>query len=88
MIKTREDACRLQNESHEAGDLILWTVCKNTSDYPRSYTAMPHSTISGRPLEFVLVAGTLKAIREMLPPGLACLQRDIKDAPVIVESWV
>lgn len=88
MIGTQQEACRIQKEAQDSGDLLLWTVCKDTSDFPGSYTARPHSTISQRPLELVLVASTLKAIREMLPPGLACLQRDIKDDPVIVESWV
>lgn len=87
-MSTYEDACEVQATASRDRDLLVWTICANPSDFPGRYTARPHSTFSGRPLEFVLVADGLDAIRALLPPGLSCLARAPTDDPVILETWV
>lgn len=85
---TREEACRFQSEAREAGDLLVWTVCKHPSDAPGMFTARPHSVRARAPCDFVLRHSALDGVRELLPPGLAHMRRDPSDDPVIVETWI
>lgn len=82
-------ACALQNLAHQADDLLIWTICENPSDYPGKFTLRPHSIRRQCPCLLVLVADTLKAAREMLPPDVGFrFDREIADDPVVVESWL
>ena len=72
--------------------LKIWTVIRDPSDLPgvafcaRQWVIAPGGTST--PMETVLVAPTLDALREMLPPGLVKLARSPHDEPAIVESWI
>lgn len=85
---TRDEACRLQSEAIEVGDLLVWTICKHPKDAPGMFTARPHSIKANAPCEFVLRHLTLSDVRQLLPPGLTYLPRDPDDDPVIAECWM
>jgi hypothetical protein len=87
-VTPRDIAIAWQTAAHEVGELLIWTVCHNTKDYPDLFTARPHLARSGRPGDFVMTDATLEGIRALLPPGLVNLHREPQDDPVIVESWV
>lgn len=87
-MNDRAAAWRVQADAAARGDLLIWTICENPSDYPGQFTARPHSGRKNVPLDFVLTAPTLDAIRELLPPGLTSLPLDPNDDPVIVETWI
>lgn len=76
--------------AEKTGKLPMWVVCRPTiRDYTGRWTARLWHTLP-EPLstEFVLVADTLEGVRELLPPGLARLQRNPNDDPVIEETWM
>lgn len=85
---TYDKACDLQSEAHAVGDLLVWTICEHPSDFPGLFTARPHSVRANAPYDFVMTHATLDGIRDMLPPGLTRLRRDISDDPVILECWI
>jgi hypothetical protein len=70
--------------------LVMWTVYKHPADYPGWFVARPFAITSRGSIagSQVLKARTLKAVRDMLPPGLTCLTRSPDDEPQIVETWV
>jgi hypothetical protein len=64
----------------------------DTSDYPGMFTVRRQRAASDRcvyidkkPIGHAL---TLEEARELVPPGLARIDRDPDDDPVIVESWL
>ncbi len=73
-----------------AGDpLPIWTVYENPRDYPGQFVA--RKWLAGRRVQAtdeVRVAQSLQQLRECLPPGLVCLQRQDGDDPAIVEVWM
>lgn len=71
------------------GSLSMWTVYDHPSDMPDAFVARmwlvgPEVRATGS----VLTADTLEALRDKLPPGLACLPRRPDDDPAIVEVWL
>jgi hypothetical protein len=84
----RVTAARMQDTSTAGGDVLIWTVTAWPSDYPDKFAARPFSARTGAPFPAVLLAGTLDALRDLLPSGLTLLRRDASDDPVIVESWI
>lgn len=87
-MMTRAAAEHVQAAALAAGDLLIWTICRNPKDYPDQFSARPHSTRAGAPIDFVLAAPTLDGVRDLLPDGLTWMGRVADDDPVIVESWV
>jgi hypothetical protein len=83
----KADAILLQREAMEAGDLLIWTICENPSDFPGLFTCRPHSSRRNQPLQLVLLAKTLEGVRELMPPGLTYLNVSPEDDPVILETW-
>lgn len=89
VVQVDAHALKLQAESHQSGDLLVWTVTYNTSDAPGLYAVRPHSTRHGpRPLKFSLRSPDLMRLRAMLPLGLYRMDRDPADDKVIVETWI
>lgn len=74
--------------------LPVWTVYDHPSDYPGHFVARRRlvggDSVAQEEAEgvFLLVAETLERLRELIPPGLARLDRSLDDDPVIVESWL
>lgn len=85
---TRDDAWRFQRKAHVAGDLLVWTIYEKPKDFPGVFVARPYSSRAGAPCDFVMVAATLEAVRDLLPPGLCRMPRQPGDDPVIVETWI
>ena len=88
MEMTPDLAVNLQLYSRATGDLLTWVVYRGPSDLPDKIVARPHSAKLNQPLMFYLAADDLGSLREMLPPGLAHLNRHDLDDPVIVETWI
>lgn len=69
--------------------LPMWTVTRRPRDFPDAWVARLHLALPRpEPTAALLLAPTLAELRELLPPGLACLTRDPSDDPVIMESWL
>ena len=89
-------AARLQRSAQVLGQLLIWTVTYNTTDYQGRWVARPAmfptsarlSKAEPEALLGVLIADSLDGLREMLPPGLNVLARQEGDEPVIVEVWL
>lgn len=91
-IRTRSP--KIHYEAHDlasrAGRLPMWVVCRPTvSDYPGKWTARMWRTLP-EPMstQFLLMHDTLEDLRGLLPPGLARLERNPDDDPVIEETWI
>lgn len=72
-------------------DLIMWTIYDHPSDYPNVYVAREWCILpSGhQPTGNVIRCAVLEPLREqMRNAGRICLDRDERDDPVIVESWI
>lgn len=69
--------------------LPMWVIYRPpTREYYGLWVARMHVTLpEPKPTRFVATHDTLADLREMLPPGLVCLSRDIHDAPEIEEVW-
>ena len=85
---TAEEATTFHYRKRNA--MVMWCVTRNPSDYPGMTVARAHMILPGKSvaLRTVLVAATLEAIREQLPHGLARLERDPDDDPIIAEVWL
>lgn len=71
--------------------LIFWIVYHRPTDLPGvEYAARAQWIDRGRVICAAehFEAPTIEAIRAMLPPGLARLDRHPSDDPVIVEVWI
>jgi hypothetical protein len=66
--------------------LDIWIIYDNPSDYPGQFVARRFQM--NRPTADVLTAGSLEAVRALLPAGLVRLERTQHDQPHIVEVWV
>jgi hypothetical protein len=82
------DALKVQSDAAALDDVIIWTIYRRPTDYPRQYVARPHSVRQGSPFLVHLLANTLEEIRAMIPPHLAQFDRDPSDDIPIVEIWI
>ena len=80
----------LHRRATNQGQLVMWIVTWNTSDYPQEAAARPHFIGPGtvNTQKFVLLADTLDELRQQLPSGLDKLDRAQNDDPVIIEIWI
>lgn len=68
--------------------LLIYAVYDHPEDHPDSWVVREWSVYSDtHPLECKIFA-TLDEARESLPPGLALLERNEDDDPVIFETWI
>lgn len=84
------EACNVADWGRHEGILLIWTVTTGTKDHGNRFVARPHRIDKGgsAPLPVYLVADTLDALHDMLPPGLDRLPREPDDQAIIVESWL
>lgn len=72
--------------------LELWTVTRRPIDLPGVEFAARQALIGPggitRITERLVIAPTLEALRDQLPPGLVRMDRHPDDDPVIVEIWI
>jgi hypothetical protein len=68
--------------------LSIWTVYDHPSDYPHCYVA--RQFIGEKSTNSVMVSADLERLREILlvDMGLTRLERDERDDPVILETWL
>lgn len=88
VILTSTDAIDIHNHCMQNGDLLIWTLTVNTSDYPHHVVARPHNILLQASYRVVLLADSLDEMRKCLPPNLHRFPRSASDAPVIVETWI
>lgn len=76
------------------GALDIWTVYRHPTDYPDKYVARKFTVGGGgtggivRASTDMFVEDTLEDVRALIPSGLVCLERDNRDEPHIVETWI
>jgi len=69
--------------------LRMWTIYFNPSDHPGRWVVRGWSVGQATvPDVGCAVVATLDDARAIVPPGLACIPRDLGDDPSIVESWL
>jgi len=70
--------------------LPMWVIYRPvTREYPGKWVARMHLTLpTPRHTGFVILHDSIEALRDALPPGLACLERSPDDAPQIAEVWL
>lgn len=70
--------------------LPLWVVYRPICrEYPGKWVSRMHISLpQPRPTRFVMTHDTYDELIEMLPPGLARLERNSEDAPEIKETWL
>lgn len=75
---------------HYREQLPMWVVYRPTTrDFPGEWVMRMHLTLpQPKPTSVLIVADTLEAARERLPPGLVMLARDPGDDPTIEEVWL
>jgi hypothetical protein len=66
----------------------IWVIYANPLDYPGQYVARLWDGMTNTATTSYMLAPTLEAIRRRLPPDLCCLDRQERDAPCIVETWL
>ena len=66
--------------------LPIWTVYDSPRDLPGRYVA--RLFVMDKATTKVITAPTLEAVRNLLPAGLTCLERNPQDDPMIVETWL
>lgn len=66
--------------------LPIWTIYDHPIDFPVGFVAK--LSILDKPTTKTLTAGSLEALRCLLPAGLTCLPCSPEDAPVVVECWL
>ena len=86
------DAAVLQASAEQRRVMQLWTVFEKPDDYPEAFVARPTRIMRGlppMPLAAVLLADTLPALREQLPPWLTRMGPMGPDEPEhLVETWL
>lgn len=79
------------SEIQMANRLPIITVYTNVPDHQDPFVARVFAvggTPSLQPTHAMLKGDTLKAVRDLLPEGMALLPRDANDNPTVVESWI
>jgi hypothetical protein len=67
-------------------ELPIYVIYEYPIDYPDKYIA--RKFILDKPTGECFIANSLEEIREKLPKGLTCFDRDPTDDKCIVESWL
>lgn len=62
------------------------TVFKNPADYPGKYVARVFDV--DKPTNLAAVADTYEELVAAIPSGMVRMERNEKDDPVIVETWI
>ena len=80
--QTRNDFIIEQDD--EKGE--IWAIYKHPLDYPEKFVA--RKFILDKPTSEILIGDTLEEIRKLLPKGLTLIERNPKDDPILVETWI
>jgi hypothetical protein len=71
--------------------LTTYTIYDHPLDIPTGWVVREWKIGPGGPPEvgeLLIVAGSLEAARDAIPPGLFCLPRSPEDDPNVVETWL
>ena len=74
----------LQIDAAERFPLFAWIVMHDQPEHPGWLIAR---LSTDHPSVYILRAGTLADLRDMLPPGLERSERQPTDPPEVVEVW-
>jgi hypothetical protein len=90
MIRSNASRLHIRLQYHLRDRLPMWVVYRpTTTDHPGRWLARMHLSLpEPAATEHVVFGATRDEVRAQLPPGLALLQRDPGDDPVIEESWI
>ena len=62
------------------------TIFKSPADYPGKYVARVFDV--DKPTTLAAVADTYEELQQAIPAGMVRLERNEKDDPVILETWI
>lgn len=62
------------------------TIFKSPADYPDKYVARVFDV--DKPTTLAAVADTYEELQQAIPAGMVRLERNEKDDPVILETWI
>lgn len=70
--------------------LQMWVIYDHPRDEPNHFVARRWDIQAGKalPTKVHLLSKDLNALRSALPPGLCKMERDDRDDPVIMETWI
>lgn len=71
--------------------LSIWTITKSPRDAPGLYVARRHVILAGghHPTNEAYTSNEIEPLRAMFRErGFVLIPRDVRDDPVIVESWI
>ena len=89
MSETRH-VMNINEEQRKRGALAMWTVYDRPRDCPDRYVARCFAVKGGStPTEHIIASHSLQRLRMVLnAAGMACVNRDKRDDPKIVETWI
>lgn len=73
-----------------AEEIPMIAIYVHPKDYPDKYVARLWATgkFGPRASLYIVIADSLEDIRKAVPPGMFRWPRDVKDDPVLVETWI
>mgnify|MGYP000352502477 CR=1 FL=1 len=93
-LPTPDRIYRLHDKLSRIGRKPVWVIhlplavsIERTLDAPCWTARMSVTVPTPKPTRFVLAHETLRELRELLPPGLARLERQPDDNFLVVERW-
>lgn len=81
-IVTRFNYARLVKQT----TMPIITIFKSPADYPGKYVARVFDV--DKPTNLAAVADTYEELQQAIPAGMVKLERNEKDDPVILETWI
>ena len=81
-IVTRFNYARLVKQT----TMPIITIFNSPTEYPGKYVARVFDV--GRPTNLAAVADTYEELQQAIPAGMVRLERNEKDDPVILETWI
>lgn len=74
----------------DAKPMVVYTIYDHPRDFPHNFVCRQYQVLPGQaePTGEFWVAPSLEMVRALIPVGMTRIERDPKDDPVIVESWI
>jgi hypothetical protein len=64
----------------------MWVVFDHPRDFPNHFVVRVF--LNDRPTDRAYLCNSLEEARKLIPSDKFCIQRDLSDDPVILETWI
>lgn len=80
----------MPDNGQESRVLSMWVICESPSDFPGFFTLREHRVSVGQHTVAPVCGlyASLDEARGDVPHGLCYIGRNIRDDPVVVETWL